>query len=89
MLEKSGKTALSGGTSHTTVGALSYTAVLIRVITPAAFFSKLTSPHLSNQTFGIAVCILEFSDSRHHPLLDFASFHAFCTDTPSSTKNLY
>ncbi len=35
---KSGKTALTGGTSHTTVRALSHTAVLIKVITSNFLF---------------------------------------------------
>ena len=64
--------------SHTTVRALSHTAVLI----------KFLNSRTLNHPFDISIFTFSLRDNLHYLVLNIGSFHDFCIDKANSTKNL-
>ena len=62
--------------SHTTVQAMSHTAVLLLCLPKAN--ERLKSPNLLNHSRFIALCTIWFKDLRHHPTDEHAIDQASC-----------
>ncbi len=62
--------------SHTTVQAMSHTAVLLLCLPKAN--ERLKSPNLLNHSRFIALCTIWFKDLRHHPTDEHATDQASC-----------